>query len=258
MEEVIKPIDEIPKEDIKEEIKEAIKEDIKEEIKETIKEEIKEDIKEDIKEAKIKKLDDYSYFQMIIDAHKLLCMQVVSMLIITLLYINCYDNNIYDFVIYFCFGIVISILFIASLVLIKKFNIISREQHYKKYAPYVLDFCKKYIDFSGENIAFFYAIISCSVHLIFSIIALLYVKKYIKTSKKTNNALLISFILFIIYGYVNVYVNDIFKIYTKSLELTNSEYVISMSSITLTYSGLLYYFETIKNEKNNFINKLIN
>ena len=31
-----------------------------------------------------------------------------------------------------------------------------------------------------------------------------------------------------------------------------------MSSITLTYSGLLYYFETIKNEKNNFINKLIN
>ena len=87
---------------------------------------------------------------------------------------------------------------------------------------------------------------------------MLYFKKYIKTSKKTNNALLISFILFIIYGYVNVYVNDIFKIYTKSLELTNSEYVISMSSITLTYSGLLYYFETIKNEKNNFINKLIN
>ena len=196
---------------------------------------------------------------MIIDAHKLICMQVVSILLISLLYVNCYDNNMYDFVIYFCFGILISILFIASLILIKKFNIISKEQHYKIYAPYVLDFSKKYIiDISGENIAFYYAIISCSIHLIFSIIALLYVKKYIKTCKKTNNALLISFILFIIYGYVNVYVNDIFKIYTQSLELTNREYVISLSSLTLTYSGLLYYFETIKNEKTKLINKLIN
>jgi hypothetical protein len=245
-------------EDIKEQKKEDISKNVSEDISKNITQDISEDTNETI-ETKIEKTGDCSYIQMIIDAHKLLCMQVITMLLISLIYINCYDNNIYDFIIYFCFGIVISILFVASLVLIKKFNIISKEEHYKIYAPYVLDFCKKYIiDISGENIAFYYAIISCLVHLIFSIIALLYVKKYIKTSKKTNNALLISFILFIIYGYVNVYVNDIFKIYTKSLELTNREYVISLSSITLTYSGLIYYIETIKNERTKLINKLIN
>ena len=187
----------------------------------------------------------------------MLCIQVVTIFIISLLYINCYDDNIYDFIIYFCFGLVISILFVASLVLIKKFNIISKEQHYKKYAPYVLDFFKKYINFSGENIAFIYALVSCIIHLLFSIMALLYVKKYIKTSKKSNYALLISALLFMAYTYINIYVNDIFKVYTNTLQLTRNEYNISLFSMTLTYSGLLYYFETIKNEKAELISKII-
>jgi len=213
---------------------------------------------EEPNKTKIEIQDDYSYFQMIIDAHKLICMQVVSILLISLIYINWFDDNIYDFVIYFCFGIVISILLIASLVLIKKFNIISREKHYKMYSPYILDFCKKYINLNGENAAFFYALISCIAHLIFPIIAFLYAKKYIKTSKKSNNALLISLILFIAYTYMNVYVNDIFKVYTKSLELSNEEYKVSLFSMTLTYTGLVYYFETIKNEKAELINKITN
>jgi hypothetical protein len=222
------------------------------ELKET---ELKE---EEPNKTEIEVQDDYSYFQMIIDAHKLICMQVVSILLISLIYINCFDDNIYDFVIYFCFGIVISILLIASLVLIKKFNIISREKHYKMYSPYILDFCKKYINLNGENAAFYYALISCIAHLIFPVIAFLYAKKYIKTSKKSNNALLISLILFIAYTYVNIYVNDIFKVYTKSLELSNEEYKVSLFSMTLTYTGLVYYFETIKNEKAELINKITN
>ena len=213
---------------------------------------------EEPNKTKIEIQDDYSYFQMFIDAHKLICMQVVSILLISLIYINCFDDNIYDFVIYFCFGIVISILLIASLILIKKFNIISREKHYKKYSPYILDFCKKYINLNGENAAFFYALISCIAHLIFPVIAFLYAKKYIKTSKKSNNAFLISLILFIAYTYVNIYVNDIFKVYTKSLELSNEEYKVSLFSMTLTYTGLVYYFETIKNEKAELINKITN
>jgi hypothetical protein len=88
--------------------------------------------------------------------------------------------------------------------------------------------------------------------------ALLYVKKYIKTSKKSNYALLISALLYIAYAYINVYINDIFEVYTNSLQLTRNEYNISLFSMTVTYSGLLYYFETIKNEKADLLNKLIN
>jgi hypothetical protein len=244
---------EVKEEEAEKEVKE---EEAEKEVKEEAEKEVKEEVKEE--ESKETKKNDYSYCQMIIDAHKLMCIQVVTILIISILYINYYDDNIYDFVIYFCFGLLISVLLIASAVLIKKFNIISREKYYKKYSPYVLDFCKKYVDYSGENIAFFYAILSCSAHVLFAILALLYVKKYIKTSKKTNNALLISVILFLIYTYVNVYINDIFKQYTNPLEMTNTDYKIGFFSITLTYGGLLYYFETIKNEKDEFINKLIN
>jgi hypothetical protein len=57
---------------------------------------------------------------------------------------------------------------------------------------------------------------------------------------------------------VNIYVNDIFKVYTKSLELSNEEYKVSLFSMTLTYTGLVYYFETIKNEKAELINKITN
>jgi len=244
------------------ELKEATnikeKEHKEEELKEATNTKEKELKEEEPNKTKIEIQDDYSYFQMIIDAHKLICMQVVSILLISLIYINCFDDNIYDFVIYFCFGIVISILLIASLILIKKFNIISREKHYKMYSPYILDFCKKYINLNGENAAFYYALISCIAHLIFPVIAFLYAKKYIKTSKKSNNALLISLILFIAYTYVNIYVNDIFKVYTKSLELSNEEYKVSLFSMTLTYTGLVYYFETIKNEKAELINKITN
>jgi len=241
--------------ELKEEATNIKEKELKEEATNIKEVELKE---EEPNKTKIEIQDDYSYFQMFIDAHKLICMQVVSILLISLIYINCFDDNIYDFVIYFCFGIVISILLIASLILIKKFNIISREKHYKKYSPYILDFCKKYINLNGENAAFFYALISCIAHLIFPVIAFLYAKKYIKTSKKSNNAFLISLILFIAYTYVNIYVNDIFKVYTKSLELSNEEYKVSLFSMTLTYTGLVYYFETIKNEKAELINKITN
>ena len=265
--EVIKPIDEIPKEDIKEdakqdikeEIKEDAKQDIKEEIKEDVKQDIKQDIKEDIKEAKIKKIDDYSYFKLLIKIFKLVCFQVAIMVLLLLLYVKLYNNKVYDFLIYFCFGTATSLLFIATLVLIKKLNITSSKNYIDKYGSSIMiTFCKKYLYLSEENTGVFIALFDLSWHLFGSIIAFMFAKRYIINSKKTNNTLFISLLLFCLWLFYNIYVIDGFKVYNKALKLTKTESTTVIISVSITYSGLLYYFETLKNQKTDFINKLIN
>ena len=64
--------------------------------------------------------------------------------------------------------------------------------------------------------------------------------------------------LFCIWGIYNIYIIDVVKLYNKILKTTKTETAIITISITITYSGLLYYFETIKNERTKLINKLIN
>ena len=80
-----------------------------------IKEEVKEEVKEEANPIK-KKQTNKSFLK----SKKLLCDQVVTIIFVLLFYIYFLNNNVYDFVIYFCFGIFISILSNSSLLLIKK------------------------------------------------------------------------------------------------------------------------------------------
>jgi hypothetical protein len=91
-------------------------------------------------------------------------------------------------------------------------------------------------------------LVSVSWHVIFPLIALYYVKSYIKKSIKTQNCLKLSILLYMIYLLFNIFKLNTFKIYNNSLKLTTTEFKILLTSITVTYIGLIYYFETIKNE----------
>ena len=142
--EVIKPIDEIHKEDLKEDAKQDIKEDAKQDIKEDAKQDIKEEIKEDVKQeskeetkqetknTKLKGCYDYIYYRKLIRLFKYICFQSLIILLLLVLYINLYNCDVYDFVIYFCFGLAIAVTFIATFVMITKFNIISKQSIYKR------------------------------------------------------------------------------------------------------------------------------
>ena len=175
------------------------------------------------------------------------------MLLVLLLYSNLYSNNIYDFIIYFCFGLAISLMFNATLLLLKKFNIISSNKFTKKYGYWTQN-ALTYLQLSEESKLIIGGLLNLFQHILVLIIVILYSKKYITKAKKTNNPKIIAFILFIIYCLFNIYINDAVKIYNKSLALTRGESKALIISITITYSGLLYYFETIKNEKVKLIN----
>ena len=178
----------------------------------------------------------------------LLCHQVGILLLVLFLYMNLLNNNVYDFVIYFCFGIFISILINAFALLIKKNNILRTVEFNKKYYLKSFNFLKKFLDISEKNICLLMFFCGINWHILFPIIALYYLKSYIKKSIKTKNCLKLSILLYMIYMLFNLYNFNSFKIYNKSLKLTTTEFKILLTSITITYMGLLYYFETIKNE----------
>ena len=138
---------------------------------------------------------------------------------------------------------------IATFVLIRKFNIISDKTNAVRMYGYLFSFCNEFLHISQENCGIYIGFCNVIYHILFSIIAFIYVKKYIKCAKKTNNAFLKSLIIFCIWGIINIYVIDIIKLYNKLFKTTKTETAIVMISITITYSGLLYYFETLKNEK---------
>ena len=177
-----------------------------------------------------------------------ICNQVLLIVIIVLVFIHILNYKTYDFIIYFSFGIAISILIIATVVLISRFNIMTDQKYVKKYHTSLLNFYNKYTNLSNENIAILSTLINYLYHILGIILALLYVKNYIKTAKRTNNTFIFSYILFFIYIVGNLFFNDIYNIYIKPFGLSNNEYNLSLISITFTYSGLLYYFENIKNE----------
>lgn len=120
---------------------------------------------------------------------------------------------------------------------------------YKKF-DFFINFCKNYTNFSEEKIYILSFLLGVFWHLLFSLITLYHVKDYIKDSIKTQYAYIKAFIIFIIYGLFNIYIIDSFKVYNKSLELTKTEFNIIVISIILTFMGLLYYFESIKNTIN--------
>ena len=215
------------------------------------------ELKEELKEEKT---DYYSIINKNIKTmrkhFRVLCFQIDIIFLVVLLYIH-FFGHVYDFVIYFCFGITISIMFNVSLVLVKKFNIIASKKFSEKYTPSIIkstiqSIIKGSNNYLNEELTLLSgAVGNILLHLIFSILAFIYVKNYIKNSVKTNITILISVILYVAFFYYNIYINNTFKIYNKSIELTKTEFNTLIISITLFYCGLLYYFETIKNERHN-------
>ncbi len=134
--------------------------------------------------------------------------------------------------------------------MIKKYNIITSIEFIKKYYNYLFKLLKKYTTLSGKNIYIMQLIghlLFLIGHLLFPLIALYYVKDYIKDSIKTQYAYIKAFIIFMIYIVFNIYIINSFKVYNKSLELTKTEFNIIITSTILTFIALLYYFESIKN-----------
>ena len=149
-------------------------------------------------------------------------------------------------------------MFIASLVLIKKINLVSSKKFIvKSKKEVILSFIKDNLCITEENACMCIGVFDVVIHMLFLIIALIYIKSYIKNSKKTKNAVLISLLLFCIWGLINIYVNDAIELYNKIYKTTKTESTTAIISITLTYSGLVYYFDTLKNEKAELLSKLI-
>ena len=203
----------------------------------------KEEAKEEAKPIKKKQL--YNIF---LKFQKLLCHQVITLLLLLFLYMNLLNKNVYDFIIFFCFGIFISILSNSLLMLIKKNNLLKSIEFNSKYYLSSFNFLKKFLDISEKKICLLMFFGGLSWHVLFPLIALYYVKSYIKKSIKTKNCLKLSILLYMIYLLFNIFKLNTFKIYNKSLNLTTTEFKILLTSITVTYIGLIYYFETIKNE----------
>jgi hypothetical protein len=132
--------------------------------------------------------------------------------------------------------------------LIKKNDILISTDFTTRYHLNSFNFFKKILDISEKNICLLMFFCGLSWHLLFPLIALYYVKSYIKKSIKTKNCLKLSILLYMIFLLFNIFKLNTFKIYNKSLKLTITEFKILLTSITVTYMGLIYYFETIKNE----------
>jgi len=131
---------------------------------------------------------------------------------------------------------------------IKKNNILRTLEFNKKYYLPIFNFLKKILDISEKKICLLMFFGGLTWHVLFPLIALYYVKSYIKKTIKTKNCLKLSILLYIIYLLFNIYIFKLNKIYNNSLKLTTTECKILFTSITVTYMGLIYYFETIKNE----------
>lgn len=192
-------------------------------------------------EKKKKKIIRKKIVKLLKRCYKVICNQIAIIFLLTLLYCKYYNYS--DTLIYFIYGTFISIYLNASILLIKKYNIITSIEFIKKYYNYLFKLLKKYTTLSEKNIY----IMQLIGHLLFPLIALYYIKDYIKDSIKTQYAYIKAFIIFMIYIVFNIYIINSFKVYNKSLELTKTEFNIIITSIILTFIALLYYFESIKN-----------
>ena len=198
-------------------------------------------IKEESKPIKKK---TYKYY---LKSQKLLCNQVITLLILLFFYIHLLNNNVYDFVIYFCFGIFIIVLSGSSLIIITKNNILKSIEFNKRYYLNSFNFLKNYLDIGEKNICLLMFLSGISWHILFPLIALYYVKNYITKSKKTKNSIKLSILLYIIYVLFNIFILNTFKVYNKSLKIKTTEARIIVIFSSVAYIALLYYFETIKN-----------
>jgi hypothetical protein len=205
---------------------------------------------ENLETIKIEKKINKPVLIRIINYSKNLCIQAIIILTLTLIYIKCNNTNYSDKLVYFSFGLFISIFLNAILTLIYKKNFIINNYIIKienqKKIPFILNYLKTINKSDNKTIITYYFNYTISWHILFLLIALYYVKPYIINSQKTNYAYIHVFVYFILFGLFNIYTIDIFKIYNKKLQLTNYEFKVLFFLITITYIILLYSFETIK------------
>jgi len=191
----------------------------------------------------------------IINFAKRFCIQAIIILIITLIYIK-YNSNYSDALVFFSFGLFISIFLNATLTLIYKkdfiinkyINKIEKQKEVPTLLklPFLLDSLKTITKNNNKTMIIYYLIYSIGWHILLFLLALYYVKPYIIAAKKTNYAYITAFLYFILFGLFNIYYIDILNIYNKKLELTNNEFKLLFILITVSYIISLYYFETIK------------
>ena len=196
----------------------------------------------DLKEEPIK--PKKTLLQKIIKLHIFFCVQVTTILVLTLIAIRFY--KCYDILIYFSFGAFISILFIAAYSLLLKFEVLSSREFNEQYNTTIFNFWKKYVPLKETSFFTYMASFAVAWHIVFALLALYYVKGFIIDSIITPYSYVIGYILLIILYVMNY--NSGFKLYNKSLKMTLNEYNGAMVILFLISVGVIYYFETIKSK----------
>jgi hypothetical protein len=144
----------------------------------------------------------------IVNFSKRLCIQAIIILIITLIYIKCNSTNYSDTLVFFSFGLFISIFLNATLGLIYKKDFIINKYTTKlenqkegptlfKF-PFLLDFLKTITKNNNKTMITYYLSYTIGWHILLLLLALYYVKSYIIAAKKNNLSLYKCFCIFYI------------------------------------------------------------
>jgi len=186
---------------------------------------------------------------------KELCLLTLILFIIVILYINYNKDNYSDSLVYFSFGMFLSVYVVATIVLIIKRNLIvnklldnNKDHNYNSinniYIFLITYFSKDM--HSRKQIIFCSHIISIFIHILLILIVFYSVNSYIIHSKKTDYPYLSSVCYMIVFLLFNIYKIDIYNKYTKKLNLSTNEVTMLILSIIIVFIMLVYYFETIK------------
>ena len=192
---------------------------------------------------------------------KELCLLTLILFIIVILYINYNKDNYSDSLVYFSFGLFLSVYVIATIVLIIKRNLIvdkllenNKNHNYNSiynsfincYIFLIMYFSKDMDMHTRKQIIFSSHMVSIFIHILLILIVFYSVNSYIIHSKKTNYPYLSSVCYMIVFLLFNIYKIDIYNKYTKKLNLSTNEVTMLILSIFIVFIMLLYYFETIK------------
>jgi len=192
---------------------------------------------------------------------KELCLLTLILFIIVILYINYNKDNYSDSLVYFSFGLFLSVYVIATIVLIIKRNLIvdklleNNKNHnynsiYNSFINsyiYLIMFFSKDMDMdmhTRKQIIFSSHMVSIFIHILLILIVFYSVNSYIIHSKKTNYPYLSSVCYMIVFLLFNIYVLDIYNKYNKKLNLSTNEVTTLILSIIIVFIMLVYYFET--------------
>ena len=207
----------------------------------------------DLKEQNIKENDlkeqqslkpKKTLFQRIIKLHKFLCFQATTLLVATLILSSL--CKCYDVLIYVSFGIFISILFMGCYGLLLKFDVLASREFNEKYNNTIFNLWKRYVPYDETSFFPFMACFAIVWHIAFALLALYYVKTFIKNSITTKYAYIVGYLLILLFYAINY--NNAFKLYNNSLKCSVNEFNNGAFFSLFIVAGVIYYFETIKSK----------